>query len=207
MTIDELSAASGLTGSDEIAVWITGASGEKTQKITATNLTAALKTLGNFLSTTGGTMTGNIEYGSSANRGISWTAGNGTVFEIRHNVSTNRLMVLMTPSGGSQTVMLGFLSDGTISTGVPAAWRSAIGVVAASGSFSVSNLAAGASTSQAISFTTTDTNYVIVTETNMVALVSVNGTGRSSSGATLVVNNIASSAQSGTVRWAVIRTA
>lgn len=51
MTIDELLALTGLTGSDEIPVWDAEASGEPTKKITAQNFAAAIKTLASLLGT------------------------------------------------------------------------------------------------------------------------------------------------------------
>lgn len=51
MTIDELLALTGLTGSDEIPVWDAEASGEPTKKITAQYFAAAIKTLANLLGT------------------------------------------------------------------------------------------------------------------------------------------------------------
>ena len=51
MTIHELLALTGLTGSDEIPVWDEEASGEPTKKITAQNFAAAIKTLASLLGT------------------------------------------------------------------------------------------------------------------------------------------------------------
>ena len=51
MTIHELLALTGLTGSDEIPVWDAEASGEPTKKITAQNFAAAIKTLASLLGT------------------------------------------------------------------------------------------------------------------------------------------------------------
>lgn len=51
MTINELLALTGLTGSDEIPVWDAEASGEPTKKITAQNFAAAIKTLASLLGT------------------------------------------------------------------------------------------------------------------------------------------------------------
>ena len=51
MTIHELLALTGLTGSDEIPVWDAEASGEPTKKITAQNLAAAIKALASLLGT------------------------------------------------------------------------------------------------------------------------------------------------------------
>lgn len=51
MTIHELLALTGLTGSDEIPVWDEEASGEPTKKITAQNFAAAIKTLASLLET------------------------------------------------------------------------------------------------------------------------------------------------------------
>lgn len=51
MTIHELLALTGLTGSDEIPVWDAEASGEPTKKITAQNFAAAIKALASLLGT------------------------------------------------------------------------------------------------------------------------------------------------------------
>ena len=50
-TIDGLNVVSSLTANDEVPVWDAEASGEPTKKITAQNMTASVKTLGNLVNT------------------------------------------------------------------------------------------------------------------------------------------------------------
>lgn len=50
-TIDDLNALATLTTADEIPVWDAEASGEPTKKITASNLAASVKSLGNLIGT------------------------------------------------------------------------------------------------------------------------------------------------------------
>lgn len=49
MTIDELNAITTLTAADEVPVWDSEESGEPTKKITASNLAASVKSLGNLI--------------------------------------------------------------------------------------------------------------------------------------------------------------
>lgn len=51
MTIDELNALTTLTAADEVPVWDSEESGEPTKKITASNLAASVKSLGNLIGT------------------------------------------------------------------------------------------------------------------------------------------------------------
>ena len=51
MTIDELNALTTLTAADEVPVWDKEESGEPTKKITASNLAASVKSLGNLIGT------------------------------------------------------------------------------------------------------------------------------------------------------------
>lgn len=51
MTIDELNALTTLTEADEVPVWDSEESGEPTKKITASNLSASVKSLGSLIGT------------------------------------------------------------------------------------------------------------------------------------------------------------
>ena len=51
MTIDELNALTTLTDTDEVPVWDSEESGDPTKKITASNLAASVKSLGNLIGT------------------------------------------------------------------------------------------------------------------------------------------------------------
>jgi hypothetical protein len=81
MTIHELLALTGLTGSDEIPVWDAEASGEPTKKITAQNFAAAIKTLASLLGT--GDVVNNLTIDDSTGNKV---AGQHEVYELSEDI-------------------------------------------------------------------------------------------------------------------------
>ena len=55
-----------------------------------------------FLPLSGGTMTGDIDYGNAANSGIQWTTNNGTRIRIRPYSPSNVFQITMKPSDGDE---------------------------------------------------------------------------------------------------------
>ena len=55
-----------------------------------------------FLPLTGGTMTGDIDFGNAANSGIQWTTNNGTRIRIRPYSPNNVFQITMKPSDGDE---------------------------------------------------------------------------------------------------------
>jgi hypothetical protein len=95
----------------------------------ASTAAGALVNLG-ALPLSGGTMTGNIDMGqagaSSAAKIIQWTTTDGTVFQIRPY--NNLFQIVRTPAGGTSSGVLNIDSDGNITVGSPASWRTALGI-------------------------------------------------------------------------------
>ena len=113
---------------------VSGSSGSCTGNA-ATATKATNDSDGNAINTTylkksGGTMTGDINFGSSgassAAKSAKWTTADGTIFQIRPY--NNLFQITRQPSGGSVTGALNINSDGTISFGEPAKWRTAMRV-------------------------------------------------------------------------------
>ena len=159
------------------------------------------------LPTSGGTMTGSIGMGqsgtSTTSQNIVLRTENGTSFFIR--TYANQLQIARQPSGGSSATVLNLYADGSIGFGSPSAWRSALGIVLASGSYTFSNLAAGAQTNASIAFSSSigTTNYIVVTQSN-VSRCAIGIQNRTSTGFELYCRNVSPDTSSPAVTWAAI---
>ena len=72
-----------------------------------------------FLPLTGGTMTGDIDFGNAANSGIQWTTNNGTRIRIRPYSPNNVFQITMKPSDGTEFGAFGMDTSGNVSLSKP----------------------------------------------------------------------------------------
>lgn len=68
-----------------------------------------------FLPLSGGTMTGDIDFGNAVNSGIQWTTNNGTRIRIRPYSPTNTFQITMKPSDGNEFGAVNMDTSGNIS--------------------------------------------------------------------------------------------
>ena len=67
-----------------------------------------------FLPLSGGTMTGDIDFGNAVNSGLQWTTNNGTRIRIRPYSPANVFQITMKPSGGTEFGALNIDTSGNI---------------------------------------------------------------------------------------------
>ena len=72
-----------------------------------------------FLPLSGGTMTGDIDFGNAVNNGIQWTTDNGTRIRIRPYTPSNVFQITMKPSDGDEFGALNIDTSGNISLAQP----------------------------------------------------------------------------------------
>lgn len=72
-----------------------------------------------FLPLSGGTMTGDIDFGNAANSGIQWTTDNGTRIRIRPYSPNNVFQITMKPSDGDEFGALNIDTSGNITLAQP----------------------------------------------------------------------------------------
>ena len=72
-----------------------------------------------FLPLSGGTMTGDIDFGNAANSGIQWTTDNGTRIRIRPYSPSNVFQITMKASGGDEFGALNIDTSGNITLAQP----------------------------------------------------------------------------------------
>lgn len=72
-----------------------------------------------YLPLSGGTMTGDIDFGNAANSGIQWTTDNGTRIRIRPYSPANVFQITMLPSGGTEFGALNIDTSGNVSLSKP----------------------------------------------------------------------------------------
>ena len=72
-----------------------------------------------FLPLTGGTMTGDIDFGNAANSGIQWTTNNGTRIRIRPYSPNNVFQITMKPSDGDEFGAVNMDTSGNITLAQP----------------------------------------------------------------------------------------
>lgn len=72
-----------------------------------------------YLPLSGGTMTGDIDFGNAANSGIQWTTNNGTRIRIRPYSPTNVFQITMKPSGGDEFGAVNIDTSGNVSLAQP----------------------------------------------------------------------------------------
>ena len=68
-----------------------------------------------FLPLSGGTMTGDIDFGNAANSGIQWTTNNGTRIRIRPYSPSNVFQITMKPSDGDEFGAVNIDTSGKVS--------------------------------------------------------------------------------------------
>ena len=68
-----------------------------------------------FLPLSGGTMTGDIDFGNAANSGIQWTTNNGTRIRIRPYSPANTFQITMKPSDGDEFGAVNMDTSGNVS--------------------------------------------------------------------------------------------
>ena len=68
-----------------------------------------------FLPLSGGTMTGDIDFGNAVNSGIQWTTNNGTRIRIRPYSPTNTFQITMKPSDGDEFGAVNMDTSGNVS--------------------------------------------------------------------------------------------
>ena len=68
-----------------------------------------------FLPLSGGTMTGDIDFGNAVNSGLQWTTNNGTRIRIRPYSPTNTFQITMKPSDGTEFGAVNMDTSGNIS--------------------------------------------------------------------------------------------
>lgn len=68
-----------------------------------------------FLPLSGGTMTGDIDFGNAVNSGLQWTTNNGTRIRIRPYSPTNTFQITMKPSDGDEFGALNMDTSGNVS--------------------------------------------------------------------------------------------
>ena len=72
-----------------------------------------------FLPLSGGTMTGDIDFGNAANSGLQWTTDNGTRIRIRPYSPANTFQITMKPSDGDEFGAVNIDTSGNISLAQP----------------------------------------------------------------------------------------
>lgn len=72
-----------------------------------------------FLPLSGGTMTGDIDFGNAANSGIQWTTDNGTRIRIRPYSPANTFQITMKPSDGDEYGAVNIDTSGNVSLAQP----------------------------------------------------------------------------------------
>lgn len=72
-----------------------------------------------FLPLSGGTMTGDIDFGNAANSGIQWTTNNGTRIRIRPYSPANVFQITMKPSDGDEFGAINIDTSGNVSLSKP----------------------------------------------------------------------------------------
>ena len=72
-----------------------------------------------FLPLSGGTMTGDIDFGNAANSGIQWTTDNGTRIRIRPYSPNNVFQITMKPSDGDEFGAVNIDTSGNITLAQP----------------------------------------------------------------------------------------
>lgn len=72
-----------------------------------------------FLPLSGGTMTGDIDFGNAANSGIQWTTDNGTRIRIRPYSPANIFQITMKPSDGDEFGAINIDTSGNVSLAQP----------------------------------------------------------------------------------------
>lgn len=68
-----------------------------------------------FLPLSGGTMTGDIDFGNAVNSGLQWTTNNGTRIRIRPYSPTNIFQITMKPSDGDEFGAVNMDTSGNVS--------------------------------------------------------------------------------------------
>ena len=68
-----------------------------------------------FLPLSGGTMTGDIDFGNAVNSGLQWTTNNGTRIRIRPYSPTNTFQITMKPSDGDEFGAVNMDTSGNVS--------------------------------------------------------------------------------------------
>ena len=68
-----------------------------------------------FLPLSGGTMTGDIDFGNAVNSGLQWTTNNGTRIRIRPYSPSNTFQITMKPSDGNEFGAVNMDTSGNIS--------------------------------------------------------------------------------------------
>lgn len=76
---------------------------------------AADHTHDTYLPLSGGTMTGNIDWGNAKYYGLKWTTDNGTVIALRPYSPSNVFQITMKPSNGTETSVFNLYTDGKAS--------------------------------------------------------------------------------------------
>lgn len=107
MTIDELNALTTLTAADEVPVWDSEESGEPTKKITASNLAASVKSLGNLIGT------GDLDSTPTQGSNKAVTSG-GTYTAIQQSTAFSPSVVAVEPFGQWTSYTGGYYSIGKI---------------------------------------------------------------------------------------------
>lgn len=72
-----------------------------------------------YLPLSGGTMTGDIDFGNAANSGIQWTTNNGTRIRIRPYSPANTFQITMKPSDGDEFGAVNIDTSGNVSLAQP----------------------------------------------------------------------------------------
>ena len=98
-----------------------GGTGATTASGALTNLGAAAAdhTHDGYLSTSGGVMTGDIDFGNAANSGIQWTTNNGTRIRIMPYSPNNIFQITMKPSDGTEFGAVNIDTSGNVSLSKP----------------------------------------------------------------------------------------
>lgn len=73
---------------------------------------AADHTHNGYLSTAGGTMTGNIDFGNAKNYGLKWTTNDGTLIKLCPWSSSNMIRITMQPANGTEFGALNIKTNG-----------------------------------------------------------------------------------------------
>lgn len=91
-----------------------GGTGATTASGALTNLGAAAAdhTHNGYLSTAGGTMTGNIDFGNAKNYGLKWTTNDGTLIKLCPWSSSNMIRITMQPANGTEFGALNIKTNG-----------------------------------------------------------------------------------------------
>ena len=72
-----------------------------------------------YLPLSGGTMTGDIDWGNAVNSGLQWTTNNGTTIHLRPYSPSNVFQITMKPSGGTEFGALNIDTSGNITLAQP----------------------------------------------------------------------------------------